>query len=56
MSQWDGCPIIACKNELCYLECQHKKRQKELAIAEQFLREQEAARRFRDDANPYQRS
>lgn len=23
MSKWDGCPIVACKNELCDRECQH---------------------------------
>lgn len=33
MSKWDGCPVISCKNDLCDRECQHQKRQKELAIA-----------------------
>lgn len=23
MSKWDGCPIIACKNDLCHTGCQY---------------------------------
>lgn len=25
MSKWPGCPVIACKNDLCALGCQHFK-------------------------------
>lgn len=48
MSKWDGCPVIACKNDLCDRECQHHVRQKEMAIALAFWQRQEAERIKRD--------
>jgi hypothetical protein len=32
MSKWPGCPVTACKNDLCHTECQ-KKRQREIEEA-----------------------
>lgn len=48
MSKWEGCPVIACKNDLCDLECQALKRQKEMADALQFWGRMESARRKRE--------
>lgn len=34
MSKWNGCPVVACKNDLCHSECQHLKRaESEIGIA-----------------------
>ncbi len=29
MSKWIGCPVVACKNDLCHTECRVLKQQKE---------------------------
>ena len=57
MSKWDGCRVVACKNDLCFLECQYLKRLKIEAEAlsmtpEEWERERSIAEQLNRSTRP----